>query len=97
MPQSGKAVDVYDAIAGTCQKMELNIQKSCIASAADGASVNFGKDNGVLPLLTNRMDMPWLIKIHCIAHRLELALKDAFEDSFYQKEVTWDYSLFHFK
>ena len=89
MPESGKAVDIHDAIANTCQKMNLDLQKSCIAAAADGASVNFGKDNGVLPLLARHQDMPWLIKIHCIAHRLELALKDAFAESFYQQEVTY--------
>lgn len=32
-------------------------------------------------------EMPWLIGIHCVAHVLELAAKDAFRDTFYTKEV----------
>ena len=39
---------------------------------ADGASVNLGKNAGVAAKL--KEDTPWLIDIHCLPHRLELAL-----------------------
>ena len=43
-----------------------------IGFSADGASVNLGKNTGVAAKL--KEDAPWLIDIHCLAHRLELAL-----------------------
>lgn len=46
---------------------------SCIA---DGASVNFGIYNGILPQM--QATRPWLLKIHCVNHRVELAVKDVF-------------------
>ena len=46
-----------------------------IGFMSDGASVNFGKRGGLLAKL--RIDMPWIIGIHCANHGLELAVKDA--------------------
>lgn len=56
-----------------------------IGFCADGASVNFGCREGVVAKLA--AEMPWVLGIYCIAHRLELASKDAFKDSFFTKEV----------
>ena len=47
-----------------------------IATTADGASVNFGKYNGFLTRLKED-NRPWLLDIHCVAHRLELAIKSS--------------------
>ncbi|XP_065640532.1 zinc finger protein 862-like [Hydra vulgaris] len=49
-----------------------------ICATADGASVNFGIHKGVLSQL--QQNRPWLIKVHCINHRIELAVKDAFKE-----------------
>jgi hypothetical protein len=49
-----------------------------VSATADGANVNFGIYNGVLTQLKN--DRMWLIKIHCVNHRLELAIKGAVKD-----------------
>ena len=46
-----------------------------ISSTADGASVNFGKYSGLLT--QQKQNRPWLITIHCVAHRAKLALKDS--------------------
>ena len=46
-----------------------------IVGGADGAFVNFGRKAGIMTLIKN--DCPWLIDIHCVAHRLELALRDS--------------------
>lgn len=51
--------------------MQLDIKTSCIAIAADVASVNLGKKTGVLTRLETTM--PWLINMHCVTHRLEVA------------------------
>ena len=45
-----------------------------MSATADGASVNFGVHNGVLTQL--KIERPWLVNIHCVNHRLELAIKD---------------------
>ena len=48
-----------------------------VSSTADGASVNTGKYNGVLTQL--KRNRPWLLTIHCANHRIELAVKSAFD------------------
>ncbi|XP_078810615.1 zinc finger protein 862-like [Oryzias latipes] len=47
--------------------------------AADGASVNMGKKNGVAAKL--RREVEYLLAIHCIAHRLELGVNDAVREN----------------
>jgi hypothetical protein len=46
-----------------------------IAATSDGASVNTGEYSGLLTQLKSS-GRPWLVTIHCVSHRLELALKD---------------------
>lgn len=45
-----------------------------VSATADGANVNLGKYNGVLTKMS--VERPWLIVIHCMNHRIELAIKD---------------------
>ena len=52
-----------------------------VGFGADGAAVNFGRNTGVATRLQN--DRPWLVRVHCFNHRLELAVKDAFADTYY--------------
>ena len=54
-----------------------------IGFGADGASVNTGNKNGVKALLEEKA--PWLIYTWCVAHKLELALKDALSETIFQK------------
>ena len=49
-----------------------NWESKLIGFGADGASVNMGKKAGVASKL--KQDTPWLIDIHCLPHRLELAM-----------------------
>ena len=49
--------------------------KMMVSAKSDGASVNTGKYNGLLVQL--EQSRPWLVKIHCVSHRLELGLKDS--------------------
>ena len=55
------------------------------ALACVGASVMLGSKAGVSALL--RREQPCLISIHCMAHRLELALKDAQKKKLYDKTI----------
>ena len=50
-------------------------QTKLVSATADGANVNMGIYNGALTLMAN--ERPWLVIIHCVNHRLELAIKDA--------------------
>ena len=49
-----------------------------IFSASDGASVNSGKNSGIIRLLQE--DFPWVSFIWYFSHQLELVLKDALKD-----------------
>ena len=46
--------------------------------SADGASVNSGKDSGLIAQIQAEHD--WVLFVWCFSHRLELALKDALSD-----------------
>ena len=70
----GKAETITSAINMLMQKR--NLQKNKMTGfGSDGASVMTGKNNGV----TKRMkdDSPYLISIHCMAHRLALCTSQA--------------------
>ncbi|XP_070552471.1 zinc finger protein 862-like [Ptychodera flava] len=49
-----------------------------VGFGADGASVMLGKRNGVAALL--KRDVPHLIEMHCVAHRLELGVLKAIKE-----------------
>ncbi|XP_041364280.1 zinc finger protein 862-like [Gigantopelta aegis] len=84
-PESGQADDIKEAMDRKCLDMKLDRSSLCVTVAADGASVNFGAKGGFLKKLQN--EMPWIKMIHCLAHRLELALSDAFKETYYKDTV----------
>ena len=55
------------------------LRQKTVSFGADGASVNRGEDNGVISLI--KETYPWVLFMWCIAHRLELSLKDALKDT----------------
>ena len=52
-----------------------NWKTKLVGLGTDGASVNIGTQGGLGAIL--KKDVPYLIQIHCIAHKLELAVLDA--------------------
>ena len=62
---------------GPFEMDENDFQKKIVSCTADGASVNFGQHTGVLTQI--KRDRPWLLTIHCVNHRVELAVKSAFD------------------
>lgn len=73
--------EAIDSIFEEGSALELeDYTHKLLAATADGASVNFGHIGGLLKKFEND-DRPWLVKIHCVNHRTELAVKDAFEGS----------------
>lgn len=57
----------------------------CMSFAADGVALYFGIKGGVIT--TFKKDMLWLINIHCLAHRCELAVKDSVSRSYFSKTI----------
>ena len=55
-----------------------NWKSRTVAFGSDGASVYVGRLNRVVAKL--RVEIPWLLGVHCIAHRLEFSVLDALKD-----------------
>ena len=53
----------------------LNWKEKLVSLGTDGASVNVGAQGGLGAVL--KKDIPYLLQVHCVAHRLELAVLDA--------------------
>lgn len=64
-----------------CQ-LELKKMKSCVT---DGAGAMIGKHKGMAAII--KKDVPDIINIHCVCHRLALACADASKDLKYIKKV----------
>ena len=56
-----------------------------MALGADGANVMLGEISGVYGLL--KQEIPHIIKVHCVAHRLELSFADTLSDVPVLKDV----------
>ena len=62
-----------------------NWKSETVAFGSDGASVYVGRLNSVVAKL--HVEIPWLLGVHCIAHRLELSVLDALKDEEQLKNV----------
>ena len=68
-----------NTISATFHKHSLeSVLSKIVFLSSDGASVNSGKDSGLIRLLQE--DFPWISFIWCFSHRLELAIKDALKE-----------------
>ena len=56
---------------------DLSWKDKLVAIGTDGAAVMLGHKGGVIAKLRQHLEKPGLVGIHCSAHRLELAYKDA--------------------
>ena len=77
-PKSPNAVGIYDAILRGLEGVNISqevLKDKLVGLGCDGASVMTGRIGGVAALF--RKLQPSLTVIHCLAHRLELAYKDA--------------------
>ena len=61
-----------------------------VCCTSDGASVNFGAKTGLMTRLS--VQRPWVIKIHCTNHRVELAIKQALAETEFYKMDDFYYS-----
>ena len=77
MPSDSQdAPGLKDAITATFKKHSLeSVLKKMVFLGSDGASVNSGKNSGLIKLFQE--ELPWLSFIWCFSHWLDLGLKDA--------------------
>ena len=61
-------------------------KESIVGFGSDGASVMVGRRGGVVALL--KAEVPHLVDIHCLAHRLELGALDAIKENEDMKKVS---------
>jgi hypothetical protein len=74
---------MLDALQSELHITATQLYKHLVGFSADGAAVNFGVRNGVATKLLQQVE--WLIAVHCVGHRVELALRDQAKDIPYQK------------
>ena len=82
-PVSGTGENVYQAIESKGKEYGPQLKESCIAGGADGTAINFGSHTGVLTCIM--ADVPWLVRICCVAHCLQLAVKDAYKGTNFEE------------
>lgn len=75
---NAKAPGVLQAIGEAVKGVDENWKQKTVSLGSDGASVMVGKNSGVYALL--KREIPYLLSLHCVAHKLELAFQDAAKD-----------------
>ena len=85
---------VFDKEKGFLRLDSKKYEQRLVSATADGASVNFGADNGLLTKIA--ATRPWLLKIHCSNHRTELAIKTVFEESVFKEVEDLYVGIFYF-
>ena len=69
-----KATGVTEAIKQAMDEVDESWKQKLVCLGTDGANVMIGRHNSVFTLL--KTDVPSLVSIHCIAHKLELGFQD---------------------
>lgn len=97
--QNANAQGILNCIEKSFERAEIADWKSnLVGFGSDGASVNLGSKGGVAALLKN--EVPHLISVHCIAHRLELAANNAIKSQKIMRDIqdvlTNTYKQYHY-
>ena len=82
---NAKAAGVTEAIKGVMDEIDETWKQKLVCLGTDGPNVTIGKNNSVFALL--KRDVPCLVSIHCIAHKLELGFQDTVKEVKLFKEV----------
>lgn len=79
----GNAAGIVGPIGSSFQCIGITGEtfEKLIGFAADGATVNRGEKEGVIGILHS--NLPWVIYSWCVAHRLELSVKDALQGTIF--------------
>ena len=96
-PETTCSEDLYNFVIEQLRSKNLLDQMNkCVGFGSDGASNMTGLRNGLISRL--KEDYPYIIGIHCLAHRLELSFKDAIKknNTIYDKLVTLLLGIYYF-
>ena len=72
--ENSKAPGIKAAVETAMTEVCGDWKEKTVALGADGANVMLGEISGVYGLL--KQEIPHIIKVHCVAHRLELSFAD---------------------
>ena len=81
----GTGQNLYDCLKKAMAYMEvtpLEWKSKMIGLGCDGTNSNLGSGSGLKENI--QKDVPWVIVSWCLAHRLELSIKDALNASFFK-------------
>ena len=82
-PQHAHADGLKQCIEDSFQRIVITPMSSRLASMnVDGATANTGIHSGLG--VKFKETAPWISVIHCFNHRLELAVKDMFDGTFFK-------------
>ena len=80
-PHGGDAKSLYDCLVAAMEYVQISDWKDkLVGFGCDGANVNIAA-GGLRGYLTE--GVPWIVVFWCLAHRLELALKDSLKDTLF--------------
>ena len=86
----GTGEGLYNCLKATLAYMQitpLEWKARMIRLGCDGTNANIGSGGGLKSYLQE--DIPWVIVTWCLAHRLELSIKDALKDTFLKKLMSF--------
>ena len=84
--------DAFSDFGFTADQLKLKL----VGFGADGAARNLGVTHQSVSTI-QRSIAPWMVQIHCMAHRLELSLKDCFKDTYFERTIVDTLaSIYHF-
>lgn len=96
-PPNTKAIGIVQAINNAFTEIGMpDYKQKLIGFCSDGASVMMGVRRGVISLLKEEGNIPWLLSVWCLAHKLEFAVKDSFKDTYMTTVVDNLTSIYYF-
>jgi len=78
------SISIVTAVKRFYNENSLDLQKM-VMFTSDGASVMLGKNNGVAAIL--KREIPHLYEQHCVAHREDLAIEDAWKELSFMQDI----------
>ncbi len=77
--EKGDSETIYTVLKEALLK--LGVFEKIVTICTDGAQVMISQKNGLVGKL--KTDLPHLFNLHCIAHRLNLAVSDTFKEDLF--------------
>ncbi|XP_053383489.1 zinc finger protein 862-like [Mercenaria mercenaria] len=96
-PENTKATGILEAINKAFTEFDLqDYKQKTVGFCSDGASVMMGSRRGVITLMKEEGNADWILSVWCLAHRLELAVKDSFKGTYMDKVIEMLVSIYQF-